>query len=119
MKIFVFDYREFDEAEYFQKFAEEYHVELGICTAPPTLENAHLAAGYEYVSIITSKIDAQLMERFHELGVKMISTRTIGYDHIDLDAARKCGIHVSNVSYSPDCVAGYTVMLMLMSIRML
>ena len=90
---------------------------LGICTAPPTLENAHLAAGYEYVSIITSKIDAQLMERFHELGVKMISTRTIGYDHIDLDAARKCGIHVSNVSYSPECVADYTVMLMLMSIR--
>ena len=44
MKIFVFDYREFDEAEYFQKFAAEYHVELGICTAPPTLENAHLAA---------------------------------------------------------------------------
>lgn len=117
MKIFVFDYREFDEAEYFQKFAEEYHVELGICTAPPTLENAHLAAGYEYVSIITSKIDAQLMERFHELGVKMISTRTIGYDHIDLDAARKCGIHVSNVFYSPECVADYTVMLMLMSIR--
>ena len=47
----------------------------------------------------------------------MISTRTIGYDHVDLDAARRCGIHVSNVSYSPECVADYTVMLMLMSIR--
>ena len=81
------------------------------------MENAHLAEGYEYVSIITSRIDADLMKRFHELGVKMISTRTIGFDHIDLDAARKYGIHVSNVSYSPECVADYTVMLMLMSIR--
>ena len=68
MKIFVFDHREFDEAEYFKKFAEEYHVELGTCTDPPTLENAHLAEGYEYISIITSKIDARLMERFRELG---------------------------------------------------
>lgn len=103
MKIFVYNYREFDEAEYFQKFAEEYGVELGICTDAPTLENAHLAEGYKYVSIITSKIDAELMERFHELGVKMISTRTIGYDHVDLAAAEKFGISVSNVSYSPEC----------------
>ena len=117
MKIFVYNYREFDEAEYFQKFSREYHVELGICRDAPTLENAHLAAGYEYVSIITSKIDEKLMERFHELGVKMISTRTIGFDHVDLEAARKYGIQVSNVSYSPECVADYTVMLILMAIR--
>ena len=113
----MYSYREFDEAEYFQKFSREYGVELGISTDAPTLENAHLAEGYEYVSIITSRIDADLMKRFHELGVKMISTRTIGFDHVDLDAARKYGIHVSNVSYSPECVADYTVMLMLMSIR--
>ena len=117
MKIFVYSYREFDEAEYFQKFSEEYGVELGISRDDPTMENAYLAEGYEYVSIITTKIDAELMERFHELGVKMISTRTIGYDHVDIAAAKRLGMHVSNVSYSPECVADYTVMLMLMSIR--
>ena len=117
MKIFVYSYREFDEAEYFQKFSKEYGVELGICTDAPTLENAHLAQGYEYVTIITSKIDRELMKKFHEMGVKMISTRTIGYDHVDIEAAKEFGIHVSNVSYSPECVADYTVMLMLMSIR--
>ncbi len=117
MKIFVYSYREFDEAEYFQKFSEEYNVELGVCTDAPTLENAHLAQGYEYVSIITSKIDRELMEKFHKMGVKMISTRTIGYDHVDTEAAKELGIHVSNVSYSPECVADYTIMLILMSIR--
>ena len=117
MKIFVYSYREFDEAEYFQKFSKEYGVELVITTEAPTMENVHLAEGYEYVSIITTKIDEELMERFHELGVKMISTRTIGYDHVDIVAAKRLGMHVSNVSYSPECVADYTVMLMLMSIR--
>ena len=117
MKLFVYSYREFDEAEFFQKFAEKYQVELGICHDAPTMENAYLAEGYPYVSIITTKIDEELMNRFHALGVKMVSTRTIGYDHIDLEAARKCGISVGNVMYSPECVADYTVMLMLMSIR--
>ena len=32
MKIFVYNYREFDEAEYFQRFSKEYGVELGIRT---------------------------------------------------------------------------------------
>ena len=117
MKIFVYNYREFDEAEYFQKFSKEYGVELGICTEEPTLETAHLAEGYEYISIITSRIDRDLMQKFHELGVKMISTRTVGYDHIDVEAAKEFGVQVSNVSYSPECVADYTLMLILMSIR--
>ena len=69
------------------------------------------------MTIITSKIDRELMKKFHDIGVKMISTRTIGYDHVDIEAAKEFGIHVSNVSYSPECVADYTVMLMLMSVR--
>lgn len=117
LKIFVYSYREFDEAQYFQKFSREYNVQLGICTEAPTLENAHLAAGYEYISIITSRIDSSLMEKFYEQGVKMISTRTVGYDHVDTEAAKRMGIHISNVTYSPECVADYTVMLILMSIR--
>lgn len=117
MKLFVYNYREFDEAVYFQKFAKEYQVELGICHDAPTLENAHLAEGYEYISIITTKIDAGLIERFYELGVRMISTRTVGYDHIDVEAAKRVGMNVGNVTYSPECVADYTMMLILMSIR--
>lgn len=117
MKLFVYSYRKFDEDEYFQKFSREYGVELGICYQGPSMENAHLAEGYDYISILTSKIDAALVRKFRELGVKMISTRTIGYDHIDLEAAKECGMKVSNVTYSPECVADYTMLLILMSIR--
>ena len=117
MKLFVYSYRTFDEDVYFREFSKEYGVELGICHQGPSMENAHLAEGYDYISILTSKINAALVRRFRELGVKMISTRTIGYDHIDLDAARACGMKVSNVTYSPECVADYTMLLILMSIR--
>lgn len=46
-----------------------------------------------------------------------MSTRTVGFDHIDLAAATRLGIAVSNVSYTPHTVAEYTVMAMLMCLR--
>lgn len=46
-----------------------------------------------------------------------ISTRSIGYNHIDVMYAESVGISVENVAYSPDSVADYTLMLMLMAVR--
>lgn len=117
MKVFVYSCRTFDEEPYFIQFAKDLQIEIGISHDTPTLENADLARGYDAVSVITTKVDAALVERFHELGVKMISTRTIGYDHVDIEKAKELGMHVGNATYSPNCVADYTVMLMLMSIR--
>ena len=45
-------------------------MELGICKEAPSLENAYLVKGYEYVSIITTKIDRPLLEKFREFGVE-------------------------------------------------
>jgi D-lactate dehydrogenase len=41
----------------------------------------------------------------------------VGYDHIDLHKAEELGVQVGNATYSPNCVADYTIMLMLMSVR--
>jgi D-specific alpha-keto acid dehydrogenase len=49
--------------------------------------------------------------------VRYISTRSAGYNHIDLAAAEHLGIAVENVAYSPASVADYTLMLMLMVVR--
>ena len=78
-------------------------MELVLCPDAPDMENAALAEGCDYLSVITTKIDAALVERFHDLGVKMISTRTIGYDHIDLKKAKELGVKmpVGNL-YSSD-----------------
>jgi D-specific alpha-keto acid dehydrogenase len=50
-------------------------------------------------------------------GVVYISTRSIGYNHVDVNYAERVGISVENVAYSPDSVADYTLMLMLMAVR--
>lgn len=117
MKLFVYGYRPYDEAEAFRYYAEKFHVTLGTCQEPPSMENAALAEGYDCISIVSTPMPERLIIRFRAMGVKMISTRTVGFDHVDLTAAKAVGIHVSNASYSPDCVADYTVMLMLMSLR--
>jgi D-specific alpha-keto acid dehydrogenase len=49
--------------------------------------------------------------------VRYISTRSIGYNHIDMDYAERVDLSVENVTYSPDSVADYTLMLMLMVVR--
>ena len=116
MKLFVYSHRP-DETIYFKAFSKEYGVEVTLCSDAPTLKNVKLAAGHSCISIITTKINAEMLEEFYQAGVRFISTRTIGYDHIDLESAKSLGILVDNVSYSPNSVAEYTVMLMLMLIR--
>lgn len=117
MKIAAYNYRDFDEAAYFEKFAAKYQVEIVPIRETPTLENAHLAKGCEGVSVITTPITKDLIAKWKEYGVKHISTRTIGYDHIDLEAAKANEMAVSNVTYSTGSVADYAVMLILMALR--
>jgi D-specific alpha-keto acid dehydrogenase len=62
-------------------------------------------------------VGARTLRTLRRSGVEHVSTRSIGLDHIDLDAARALGITVENVVYEPDGVADHTVMVILMSIR--
>ena len=58
-----------------------------------------------------------MLEALGKLGVRYLSTRTIGVDHIDVAAARELGIRVSHAAYPPAAVADFTVMLMLLVLR--
>ena len=117
MQVTVYNCRPFDEKALFLEYARELGMEVVLCADAPDLDNVSLCKGSRCVDVITSKIDAQLMRAFQEQGIEYITTRTIGYDHIDLAAARECGIRVGNAPYGPHGVADYTVMLILMSIR--
>lgn len=117
MKLFAYGCRPYDEEPFFHRHAEELGVELGLTPLPLSPETVELARGFDYISILTHQVTAPMIGRLRDLGVKMISTRTIGYDHVDYACAKTVGMGVSNVSYTPECVADYTLMLMLMSLR--
>lgn len=117
MKIFVYSMREFDELKYFKAYAKERGIELDYTVDIPTLQNVHLAKGASAVSIITNPTDRTMLKAWKSYGIGTVSTRTVGYDHIDLCAAKDLGISVCNATYSPECVAEYTVMLMLNCLR--
>ena len=65
---------------------------------------------------IYSHVGRELLEALPNL--KMIATRSTGFDHIDLEACRSRGIAVSNVpSYGENTVAEHTMALLLMMAR--
>lgn len=117
MKLFVYNMREFDELRFFENYCKENRIKFEYTSESPTLENAKLAKGCEIVDIITTPIKRDLIDKWKEMGVKCITTRTIGYDHIDYEYAKSVGIGVVHISYSPSSVADYTVMMMLMGCR--
>jgi D-specific alpha-keto acid dehydrogenase len=77
-----------------------------------------LAAGNRCVSVgHKARIGAPTLRALRRADVDYLSSRSIGTDHVDVAAAGRAGIAVEGVSYSPDSVADYTLMLMLMAVR--
>lgn len=80
-------------------------------------ENASKFADYEAVScFINSNFDKESIDKLPNL--KFISTRSTGFDHINVDYAKQRGILISNVpSYGSHTVAEYTFALLLCLVR--
>ncbi|MCR4325392.1 MAG: NAD(P)-binding domain-containing protein [Patescibacteria group bacterium] len=74
-------------------------------------------SGASVLSIfVDSEVGEEEMKRFPAL--KLIATRSTGFDHIDMDAARKRGVVVSNVPfYGENTVAEFTFALILALLR--
>jgi D-specific alpha-keto acid dehydrogenase len=107
-----------DEATLFRELAPGFRVRPTITEAALSEDTVHLARGNRCISVgHKSRIAGGTLQALRRAGIGYISTRSIGYDHIDLKDAESAGIAVGNVAYSPDSVADYTLMLMLMAVR--
>lgn len=118
MRIIAFDVRP-DEAGEFERQAARAEVDELVCR-PETLtaECADLVRGFDAALVLGMvTYDEALLAALAERGLRVLVTRTIGMDHIDLAAAGRLGIAVSNSSYAPDSVADFTLMLMLVALR--
>ncbi|MFI0508550.1 D-lactate dehydrogenase VanH [Streptomyces sp. WSLK1-5] len=107
-----------DEAVLFREMAFRFGVTPTITQAPVSESNAELATGNRCISVgHKTRVPRSVLSALGRAGVAYISTRSIGCNHIDVDHAASIGISVGNVTYSPDSVADYTLMMMLMAVR--
>ncbi len=107
-----------DETAVFGEIAPRFGVTAAITEAAVSEGNAQLARGSRCVSVShKTRVTNSTLLALSQAGVAYVSTRSIGYDHIDVEYAESVGIRVGNVAYSPDSVADFTLMLMLMAVR--
>ncbi len=106
------------EMPYIEKFIEENNLELA-CFSNETIDKVDIPDDIEILStFIYSKITKDVIDSLPNL--KLIATRSTGFDHIDVAYANAKGITVCNVpSYGEESVSEYTIMLMLALARRL
>ncbi len=117
MKIFFYSLREYDEKDYVEKFSKDFNIDYEYTTQFLSIDNIDLAKGCDGISITPCTITDEMWDKLKENGIRYISTRSIGYEHLDISKAKERNIHIGNSSYSGSGVADYTIMLMLMSLR--
>ncbi|MDF2993461.1 MAG: D-isomer specific 2-hydroxyacid dehydrogenase NAD-binding [Microbacterium sp.] len=107
-----------DEADAFREVAGRFGVVPTIIDVAVSEATVDLARGNRCISVgHKTRIGASTLRALAGIGVEYVSTRSAGRDHIDVEFARRVGITVEGVAYSPDSVADHTVMLMLMAVR--
>jgi D-specific alpha-keto acid dehydrogenase len=107
-----------DEAVLFREMASRFGVMPTITEAAVSEATIELVAGNRCISVgHKTRITNPILLALSQAGVAYISTRSIGFNHIDVKYAESIGLSVGNVAYSPDSVADYTLMLMLMAVR--
>lgn len=107
-----------DEAALFRELAPRFGVRLKLTPAAPSAANISLASGNRCISVgHKTHIDNSTLLLLSRAGITYISTRSIGRNHLDVTYAQSVGITVGKVIYSPDSVADYTLMLILMAVR--
>jgi D-lactate dehydrogenase len=80
-----------------------------------TIETSVLAAGFPAISVFVNDVlDRAVLEVLAAGGTRIISLRSAGFNHVDLEAAAEFGLTVVRVpAYSPHAVAEHTVALIL------
>ncbi|ACG57524.1 D-isomer specific 2-hydroxyacid dehydrogenase NAD-binding [Hydrogenobaculum sp. Y04AAS1] len=106
------------EMPYIENFVEENNLEL-VCFSNETIDKVEIPDDIEILSVfIYSKISKDVIDSLPDL--KLIATRSTGFDHIDVAYANSKGITVCNVpSYGEESVSEYAIMLMLALARKL
>ena len=117
MKIKMYEVRE-DEKKAIERVAEELGADVSISSNILTPQEAESLRGIDGVSILgRTTVNKELLVGLKKAGVGYVSTRTVGYNHMDVAYAAEVGIRLCNANYPPYGVAEFTIMLMLLALR--
>jgi len=114
MKIAFFNTKPYDQ-RFFEKANETHDHELSFLLPHLDETTIVLAQGFDAVCIfVNDQLDAELISKLAEMGVRLIALRCAGYNNVDLQAAAKNALTVVRVpAYSPYAVAEHTMALLL------
>lgn len=117
MKIAFFDTKPYDR-ESFEVYEGQKDLDFKFFETKLTEDTVGLARGFDGVCVfVNDTVNAQVIDKLYEYGVKMIALRCAGYNNVDV---RHClgKIHVFRVpAYSPYAVAEHAAAMLLTSIR--
>ena len=125
LKIAFFGTKDYDRL-FFGELAQDkgegaYNCEIEFFTTRLTPETADLAKGYDAVCIfVNDECPRAAVEKLRDCGVHLILLRCAGFNNVDLQAAKDCGITVCRVpAYSPYAVAEHAMSILMTANRRL
>ena len=118
IKMVCFGVRE-TEVEYFDKLNEDFGYDLKLVQSGLTHENIEEAIGAEAIMVRGNcKADRRNLEILKRKGLKYVLTRTVGFDHVDLEAVKDLNLECARVpGYSPNAISELAVTLSMMLLR--
>ena len=104
--LILFSSRQYD-ADTFTQANTAFGVELDFQEAHLDPQTAVLARGFTAVCpFVNDTVDEAVLEKLHEGGTRVVALRSAGFNHVDLNAAKRLGITVMRVpAYSPHAIA--------------
>lgn len=107
------------EVPYFNEINKKFGFELKLVELGLNHENVEEAIGAEAVMVRGNCMaDRRNLTLLKENGLQYCLTRTVGFDHVDLDAAKELGLKVARVpGYSPNAISELAVTLSMMLLR--
>lgn len=117
MKIAFFDTKPYDKPS-FDSCGEEYGIKFKYFETKLNEDTAELAKGYDGVCVfVNDTVNATVIDRLYEMGVKVVALRCAGFNNVDLKHAKGKLRVVRVPAYSPYAVAEHTMAMLLTSIR--
>ena len=117
MKVAFFDTKNYDITS-FEPYAKENKIKLKFYETKLNEDTVDLAKGcFAVCAFVNDIINAEVIDRLCELGVKLLALRCAGYNNVDINYAKGKLDIVRVPAYSPYAVAEHAMALLLTSIR--